>query len=814
MGELRKEERLFLELGKRRRAISADAIAKAEARAAAEDLSVIEALVASNALSSADADAIREELVALSFTCPVCESTDFLEIGEPRDEARRCDECIRKSSKGTARAARSVSLPEANPTHAHRTSGERKAVIPEGGDDPAQKTVDASAAPGRPGADVGVGVGTLLGGHRIEEKLGEGGMGRVYRARHLRLDVARAIKVIDEHLVAQPNFVEQFEAEAKTLAKVPHPHIVQVHDVGTDANGVHFIVMELLEGGSVEGLWKARGKKLPLDEATRIVREAALGLHHAHQAGLIHRDVKPGNLMLAKDGAVKVVDFGLAVRTENEVFIAEGIAGTPHYMAPEQVDSRRLDARCDQYALGATFFQLLCGRPVFDGKKKSYDIFLAHVNEPPPRPSELVPELPSWVDVVIGRMLAKKPEERFPSLASVVDALERKGEATRAAPVAAPAPPPRIDFSEVAKAEKGLKPVPVPPPTWRPALATMAACAAAATLFLLVPARAAFGGADLSLGSVPGFVLKLDKKARSLAATDRPEDLASALSLLDEAIARLEKRAGAATLAQLRDELLARRQNLAASTEGALAKRVDELLGQKHFGAVIELASPSSKSLVALGLGPKAILWRDSALKALLARNEVYVPAGPYRSGPAAEPATLPGFYIDRTEVTNETWAEALEKASLERPSSWPAGPLPRELAKRPVTDVTFEQAQRYARWAGRRLPTSAEWEKAARGEDARAWPWGETFVPGRANLLEGGSGALEDVTAREGDASPWGVLGMGGNALEWVQGPEGALVAGGGFRSSALSARVFARATLVELRHPAVGFRCARDAD
>jgi formylglycine-generating enzyme required for sulfatase activity len=342
----------------------------------------------------------------------------------------------------------------------------------------------------------------------------------------------------------------------------------------------------------------------------------------------------------------------------------------------------------------------------------------------------------------------------------------------------------------------------------------MAACAAAAAIFLLVPARAAFGGADLSFGPVPGFVLKLEKKLRDLAATDHPEDLASALALLDGAITNLDKHAGAATLAQLRDELLARKQALAAATGDALSKRVTELLAQKRYGAALDLASPSSTSLVALGLAAKATAWRAPVLEALLARNEVYVPAGAYRSGPNAVAATLPGFYIDRTEVTNQAWADAIEKASLERPSSWPEGPLLRELARKPVTDVTFEQAQRYARSAGKRLPTSAEWEKAARGEDARAWPWGERFVAGRANLLEGGSGALEDVGARENDASPWGVLGLGGNALEWVQGPEGSLVAGGGFRSNALSARVFSRTKLVEPRHPAVGFRCARDAD
>jgi formylglycine-generating enzyme required for sulfatase activity len=130
------------------------------------------------------------------------------------------------------------------------------------------------------------------------------------------------------------------------------------------------------------------------------------------------------------------------------------------------------------------------------------------------------------------------------------------------------------------------------------------------------------------------------------------------------------------------------------------------------------------------------------------------------------------------------------------------------------VTEVAFEDAERYARALGKRLPTSLEWEKAARGDqDARAWPWGEVFERGRANLLDGGSGALEDVAAREGDASAWGALGLGGNALEWVGDARGPLVAGGGYRSQASSARVWERVALAPgARHAAVGFRCARD--
>src|SRR5262249_16668607 len=160
---------------------------------------------------------------------------------------------------------------------------------------------------------------------------------------------------------------------ARLLAKLDHQNIVRVLNVDKAQNGAHFIVMELLEGGSVQKLWATQGKALPIDDVVRIGREAAAGLATAHKPALIHRAVKPGNLMLGKEGRVKVVDFGLAVNTQGELFIATGVAGTPHYMAPEQVDGLKLDARCDQYALGVSLYQLLTGQLPFD-KEKPLDV--------------------------------------------------------------------------------------------------------------------------------------------------------------------------------------------------------------------------------------------------------------------------------------------------------------------------------------------------------------------------------------------------------------------------------------------------------
>jgi len=805
VAELRKEERLFIELARRAGALDDVKIARAREAARSGEVSVVEALVSGGALGLDAADRVRRELLELSFTCPGCEGLDFREIGEPKTKGRLCGECQAAQAKTGASPAAPV------------TVGGRKTEVAPPEPEPRAPTAPAPGAPPpAPGEGEELAAGVVLGGCRIERRIGQGGMGRVYKGHHDGLDRDMAVKVIDERLVAKKGFVEQFLAEARTLAKLDHANVVRVFNVDQDVTGRRFILMELLEGGSVEALWREKGVALPIDDAVKIADEAAQGLLHAHEAGLIHRDVKPGNLMLTKRGPgselgrVKVVDFGLAARTENDVFIATEIAGTPHYMAPEQVDGLRLDARCDQYALGATLFQLVCGRPPFQGKR-AFELLAAHMNEPPPEPRTLRADAPEWLESVILKMLAKRPQDRFASLKDVVAALESKGGAALAPE--APARP-KIHSADIVKLASGLKPRPVTPPAWRPWAAAAAAFLVAALLSVFVPLKEALGGADLGVGAVPGFVAKIGDEARARAASGRAEDLAASLASLEQAIQDLGSRPGAAALARVRDELAAEKAALAGRTEAALSKETAELLEKKRPWAVLDLAQPGTGSLAALGLEKKALEWRKAALDALAARGEVYVPAGPYSAGESGEPARLEGFYIDRTEVTNADWAALMDSQHLERPASWPtAGPLPRELARRPVTGVSIEAARLYARALGKRLPRSAEWEKAARGPaDARAWPWGPRFEPGRANLLDGGGAGLEDVDLRQTDASPYGVLGLAGNAMEWVEGEEGPLVAGGASRSHALSGRVFARMKLEAPRDAAVGFRCARD--
>jgi serine/threonine protein kinase/formylglycine-generating enzyme required for sulfatase activity len=835
VSEASQEELLFLEIGRRQGYLTEEAAEGVLERAKASGESVVEQVVADGILNVEAADAIRTLLVGLSASCSRCETVYYRSIDAPPKPTApvlcaRCSGLERRPLKDDGMSTEIVSvggpsgpvLEENPPTEINLGTGPISGLGTGAGTGAGTGlgtgfgtgTGTGMETPGgtRTAGDTLTG-GEVLGGCRLERRIGRGSMGRVYRAHHLGLDRPVAVKVLDRRLVARPGFVEQFYLEAKTLSDLGHPNVVRFFDVNHDETGRHFIIMELLPGGSVESFWTKKGRHLGLEDTLRIVTEAAKGLHHAHVHGLIHRDVKPANLMFADDGRVKVVDFGLAVPTRDDFFVATEVAGTPNYMAPEQVDGLKFDGRCDQYALGITLFQLLTGRLPFH-RPKVVEILLAQLREAPPLPSSLRPDVPDWLDNIILKMLAKVPADRFESLDGFVKAIEVHHQIAR--PVFVPATPIRIE-------ELTAYDYPDTPfvPRWRPALAVAAACLVAVAAFLS-GVNEALGGSGR--GFRPPVLTGVLKIVSSLEARSLESDraLTQALAELDDEIEDLGPDPRFARfLEDARTRFRSRLETARAKKQRALTGRVDELLQAKSFAAAMEAATAPDPDIAALGLGPYALDVRARAAAVLEhERGEVYIPAGPCRVGVAAVSVPVQGFYLDRVEVTGGAYADALARnPGLAVPLGWSTPPshvwrLPAGAEALPVTGLSFEEASRYARSIGKRLPTSVEWEKAARGSgDARSFPWGDKFEPGRANLLDGGSGALEAVGSRQGDVSPYGVHDLAGNALEWVSGPRGALVAGGGYRSQAAAARVFERlAVSGEVRHAAIGFRCARD--
>jgi WD40 repeat protein len=270
------------------------------------------------------------------------------------------------------------------------------------------------------------GIMRLVERYQLLDKLGAGGMGVVYRARDERLDRTVAVKSLPPSRLPDDGAVRRFQREARVLARLSHPNIVAVHDVGED-RGRQFLVMEYVEGVTLAALIKDKGR-LPVAEAAEYARQAALGLAHAHAQGMVHRDIKPANLMVTRAGDVKILDLGLAGFLQDQIAPGEltrenAALGTPDYMAPEQFrDAHATDARADIYALGCTLFQMLTGQVPFPGSsfREKAD---AHQHQPPPDLRTVDPSLSEALAQVVARMMAKDPVARFQTAHEVWQAL-------------------------------------------------------------------------------------------------------------------------------------------------------------------------------------------------------------------------------------------------------------------------------------------------------------------------------------------------------------------------------------------------------
>lgn len=270
----------------------------------------------------------------------------------------------------------------------------------------------------------------VLGNYVILDRLGQGGMGQVHKARHRRMDRLVAIKMLPEHALDAPEALARFQREVRAAARLSHPHIVTAFDAD-EHGGAHFLVMELVDGLNLAELVHRQGP-LGVDEALECVRQAGEGLAYAHAQGIVHRDIKPANLLLDRQGAVRVLDMGLArvYRTElepadDDPLTAQGLViGTVDFMSPEQAqNTQSADVRSDVYSLGCTLFHLLTGRPPYAGGTLLARM-LAHRDAPIPSLRQVRPDVPARLEEVLRRALAKDPAERFQDVPSFLEPLE------------------------------------------------------------------------------------------------------------------------------------------------------------------------------------------------------------------------------------------------------------------------------------------------------------------------------------------------------------------------------------------------------
>jgi CheY-like chemotaxis protein len=312
-----------------------------------------------------------------------------------------------------------------------------------------------------------------IGNYEVLDRLGQGGMGTVYKARHRRMHRVVAIKVLSRTVEQAGNFLQRFQREIETVARLTHPHIVMAFDAD-EAEVGHYLVMEFVDGRDLDTEVRTRGP-LPVGEALGYVVQAAGALAYAHRQGIIHRDIKPANLLRDAGGVVKVADLGLARFTNSfggsgevggGLTQAGGIVGTVDYMPPEQaLDSTRIDERADVYSLGCSLYYLVTGRPPFQGETIMATL-LMHRDAPIPSLCEARPGVPPTLDALFRRMVAKRPEDRYQSMAEVVTALTPLAE-TLGRTVAPPATHPVAPADTPAAGTTGVwesQPVPAAPP--------------------------------------------------------------------------------------------------------------------------------------------------------------------------------------------------------------------------------------------------------------------------------------------------------------------------------------------------------------
>ena len=257
--------------------------------------------------------------------------------------------------------------------------------------------------------------------YEILERIGTGGMSDVYKAKCHKLNRFVAVKVLKQEFSENANFVAKFKTEAQAAAGMMHPNIVNVYDVGEE-NGTHYIVMELVEGITLKQYIEKKAR-LSVKEAISIAIQVSMGIEAAHNNHIIHRDIKPQNIMISKDGKVKVTDFGIAKAVTSNT-ITSNVMGSVHYTSPEQARGGYSDEKSDIYSLGITMFEMLTGRVPFNGET-TVAIAIKHIQEPMPSPREYIPEIPISVEQIVFKCTQKSPDRRYQSMAELIADLKQ-----------------------------------------------------------------------------------------------------------------------------------------------------------------------------------------------------------------------------------------------------------------------------------------------------------------------------------------------------------------------------------------------------
>ncbi len=614
--------------------------------------------------------------------------------------------------------------------------------------------------------------------YNILELLGEGGMATVYKAYDTRLEREVAIKVIRRDAFPADQMVmllKRFEREAKSLAKLSHPNIVGVLDYG-EYEGSPYLVMEYLSGGTLR---QRLGNPLPWREAVQMVLPIANALEYVHDRGIINRDVKPSNILMTEKGQPMLTDFGLVKifgeeKQENTHLTSSGTGlGTPDYMAPEQWTGETT-AQSDLYSLGVVLYEMITGHRPYTADTPA-GVLLKQATEPLPLPTRYIVDLPLEVESILLKALAKDPKDRYPNMRAFIADLQN--------------------------------------------------------LLAGRDVEATHTKLDVLRNQMTGQAKYAD--AAPAAAQPKPKAMFPILAGLG-----------------LLGILILGGGALFAFGSGVFAEPTALPSPTATFTAV----PPTETSAPATEVPTEVVTPTETPFPAEIVDDKnvpmIYIPAGEFTMGSddtgdvASRPAhkvNLPAFYIDKFEVTNEMYDACVYAVECRRPlrqasmtrNSYFTNPV---FAKYPVVYLEWRMAKTYCEWRGARLPTEAEWEKAARGsQDTRIYPWGNEQPDCTFANYSGCVGDTTPVDQHEKGKSVYGVYGMAGNVWEWTStvfdlypyDPEDGRedltsnkdrVARGGSWSGTFNAgniRLDMRLKLIpSFSTPYLGVRCARSAE
>ncbi len=661
--------------------------------------------------------------------------------------------------------------------------------------------------------------------YRIVKLLGQGGFGALYRAWDTTLGRPCALK---ENLDVAPEAQRQFLREAKILANLVHPHLPRVTDYFID-NAKQYLVMDYVEGQDLQEMLDDRGAPLPEDKAVHWICQICDALTHLHsqKPPIIHRDIKPANIKITPDGTAVLVDFGIAKVYDPSLKTTQGAqAVTPGFSPHEQYGKGVTDARTDIYALGATLYTILTGvEPPESIQRVTRDPLI------PAR--QLNPNLSLRTSSALMRALQMDPTQRFQSAADFKAALKPATRLPQSFPLHASTSMP------------GAQAV-AAPQTLGASWAVIALVVGLASFVVILLIALLSSGRNPS--ARPSISLATIEKT-----TPSPYTAIVTGSPAAEVTASL-----VATLAPL--EYTVQSGDTCSEIAQTFAVSLAEITALNDLPAdcgVIyagqKLLIPRSSSSMVKTPSAETIVTPPTPISIQVAAEDdmelVFVPAGEFWMGsPDSDPAAgreekplhavyLRAYWIDRTEVTNAMYARCVAAGVCRRPEKVQSNSRPSyydnpAFADYPVIYVSWNDANNYCKWANRRLPSEAEWEKAARGTDGRSYPWGEATPAARLANFNRQVGDASRVGSYPAGSSPYGALDMAGNVAEWVQdwygenyytlsvytnplGPaegEFRVLRGGSWYNLAPAMRVAFRLwNYPDLRSDTVGFRCAR---